>query len=52
MLKHVFSGIWIEEQSKDANRQKGTKQTEEMNKGKPGDRQEHLVNRRVARLTA
>ena len=37
----------IEEQSKDTNRQKGTKQTEEVEKGEPGDCQEHLVNHRV-----
>uniref|UniRef100_M1DIS8 Integrase core domain containing protein n=1 Tax=Solanum tuberosum TaxID=4113 RepID=M1DIS8_SOLTU len=36
-------GIWIEEQSKDTNRQKGTKQAEEMKKGKPEDCQEHSV---------
>uniref|UniRef100_M1DW85 Uncharacterized protein n=1 Tax=Solanum tuberosum TaxID=4113 RepID=M1DW85_SOLTU len=41
----LHEGIWIEEQSKDTNRQKGTKQIEELKKGKPGDRQEHLTNR-------
>uniref|UniRef100_M1DYZ5 Uncharacterized protein n=1 Tax=Solanum tuberosum TaxID=4113 RepID=M1DYZ5_SOLTU len=42
------NGIWIEEQSKKTNMQKGTKQTEEVKKGEPDDRQEHLANRRVA----
>uniref|UniRef100_M1DFT3 Uncharacterized protein n=1 Tax=Solanum tuberosum TaxID=4113 RepID=M1DFT3_SOLTU len=41
-------GTWIEEQSKDTNMQKGTKQTEEMKKEETGDRQRHLANRRVA----
>ena len=31
--------------------QKGTKQTEEMKKGNPSDRPEHLANRGVAYLT-
>ncbi|KAG5609715.1 hypothetical protein H5410_020996, partial [Solanum commersonii] len=46
------NGIRIEEQSKDTNRQNGTKQTEEIKKDKLGDHQEHLVNHRVARWTA
>uniref|UniRef100_M1E0C7 Gag-pol protein n=1 Tax=Solanum tuberosum TaxID=4113 RepID=M1E0C7_SOLTU len=37
----IRSGIWIEEQSKDTNRQKGTKQTEEMKKGEHEDLEEH-----------
>ncbi|KAG5580452.1 hypothetical protein H5410_051079 [Solanum commersonii] len=37
-------GIWIEEQCKDTNMQRGTKQTEEMKKGKPGDSPGHLAN--------
>uniref|UniRef100_M1DNL8 Uncharacterized protein n=1 Tax=Solanum tuberosum TaxID=4113 RepID=M1DNL8_SOLTU len=45
-------GISIEEQSKDTNRQKGTKQTEEVKKGEPEDRQEHSACHRVATLTA
>uniref|UniRef100_M1DG70 Uncharacterized protein n=1 Tax=Solanum tuberosum TaxID=4113 RepID=M1DG70_SOLTU len=45
-------GIWIEDQSKDTNRQKRTKQTEEVKKGELEDRHEHLANRRVAKLTA
>uniref|UniRef100_M1DLY2 Uncharacterized protein n=1 Tax=Solanum tuberosum TaxID=4113 RepID=M1DLY2_SOLTU len=45
-------GTWIEEQSKDTNRQKETKQTEEMKKGEPEDCQEHLACRRVVHLTA
>uniref|UniRef100_M1DQ73 Uncharacterized protein n=1 Tax=Solanum tuberosum TaxID=4113 RepID=M1DQ73_SOLTU len=45
-------GTWIEEQSKDTNMQKGTKQTEEMKKGKPGDPQENLANCRRASSTA
>ncbi|WMV18449.1 hypothetical protein MTR67_011834 [Solanum verrucosum] len=36
--------LWIEEQSKDTNLQKGMKQTERMNKGEPGD---HLASRRM-----
>ncbi|KAH0765077.1 hypothetical protein KY285_000948 [Solanum tuberosum] len=45
-------GICFKEQSKDTNRQKGTKQTEEMKKGEPEDRQEHSACRRVANLIA
>uniref|UniRef100_M1DFL4 Polyprotein protein n=1 Tax=Solanum tuberosum TaxID=4113 RepID=M1DFL4_SOLTU len=45
-------GICIEEQSKDTNMQNGTKQAKDMKKGKPGDLQEHLANRRVASLTS
>uniref|UniRef100_M1E119 Uncharacterized protein n=1 Tax=Solanum tuberosum TaxID=4113 RepID=M1E119_SOLTU len=48
----VSAGIWIEKQSKDTNMQKRTKQTEEVKKGEPEDRQEHLAYRRVATLTA
>uniref|UniRef100_M1DGI6 Putative plant transposon protein domain-containing protein n=1 Tax=Solanum tuberosum TaxID=4113 RepID=M1DGI6_SOLTU len=36
-------GIWINEQSKDSKRQKGTKQAEEMKMGEPEDCQEHLA---------
>uniref|UniRef100_M1DSU9 Uncharacterized protein n=1 Tax=Solanum tuberosum TaxID=4113 RepID=M1DSU9_SOLTU len=50
MTKQI--GIWIEEQIKDTNRQKETKQAEELKKGKPGDRIEHLANHQVACLTA
>uniref|UniRef100_M1DBP9 Integrase core domain containing protein n=1 Tax=Solanum tuberosum TaxID=4113 RepID=M1DBP9_SOLTU len=39
-------GIWIEEQSKDTNLQKGIKRVERMKKYKPGDRQVHLASRR------
>uniref|UniRef100_M1DN85 Integrase core domain containing protein n=1 Tax=Solanum tuberosum TaxID=4113 RepID=M1DN85_SOLTU len=48
----LIRGIWIEEQSKDTNRQKGTKQAEEMKKGDPVDCQEHSAYRQVAYLTA
>uniref|UniRef100_M1E022 Integrase core domain containing protein n=1 Tax=Solanum tuberosum TaxID=4113 RepID=M1E022_SOLTU len=41
-------GIWIEEQSKDTNRQKGTKQTDEVEKSEPDDRQDHSASCRVA----
>uniref|UniRef100_M1DHE1 Uncharacterized protein n=1 Tax=Solanum tuberosum TaxID=4113 RepID=M1DHE1_SOLTU len=44
----TFQGIWSEEQSKDTNRQKGTKQTEEVENNEPNDHQEHLTNHRVA----
>uniref|UniRef100_M1DCI0 Uncharacterized protein n=1 Tax=Solanum tuberosum TaxID=4113 RepID=M1DCI0_SOLTU len=44
----AVDGIWIEEHSKDTNRQKGTKQTEEVEKGEPNDRQDHSTTRRVA----
>ncbi|KAG5590041.1 hypothetical protein H5410_040555 [Solanum commersonii] len=46
------NGIWIEEQSKDTNRQKETKQTKEMKMDESEDRQEHLTCRRVAHQTA
>uniref|UniRef100_M1DTW8 Uncharacterized protein n=1 Tax=Solanum tuberosum TaxID=4113 RepID=M1DTW8_SOLTU len=36
-------GIWIEEQSKDTNLQKGMKLAERIKKSKPGDRQVHLA---------
>uniref|UniRef100_M1DLA9 Polyprotein protein n=1 Tax=Solanum tuberosum TaxID=4113 RepID=M1DLA9_SOLTU len=39
--------IWVEEQSKDTNMQKGTKQAKRMKKGKPGDRQGPLANRQM-----
>uniref|UniRef100_M1DFI5 Uncharacterized protein n=1 Tax=Solanum tuberosum TaxID=4113 RepID=M1DFI5_SOLTU len=45
-------GTWIEERSKDTNMQKGTKQIEELKKGKPSDRQERLTNCRRANSTA
>uniref|UniRef100_M1DR05 Uncharacterized protein n=1 Tax=Solanum tuberosum TaxID=4113 RepID=M1DR05_SOLTU len=48
----LIDGVWIEEKNKDTNRQKGTKQTEEVKKGEPEDRQEHLACCRVATLTA
>ncbi|KAG5620477.1 hypothetical protein H5410_005695 [Solanum commersonii] len=44
--------IWIEEQSKDTNRQKGTKQAEEMKMHEPEDCQEHSACHRVAHQTA
>ncbi|KAG5590405.1 hypothetical protein H5410_040919 [Solanum commersonii] len=44
----VAPGIWIEKQCKDTNLQKGTKQAEKMKKRKSGDRQVHLVSRRMA----
>uniref|UniRef100_M1DZC2 Uncharacterized protein n=1 Tax=Solanum tuberosum TaxID=4113 RepID=M1DZC2_SOLTU len=44
--------IWIEEQRKFTNRQKGTKQDEEVKMGEPEDRQENLAFRRVAHQTA
>uniref|UniRef100_M1DFC0 Uncharacterized protein n=1 Tax=Solanum tuberosum TaxID=4113 RepID=M1DFC0_SOLTU len=48
----VRLGIWIEEQSKDTNRQKGTKQTEEVKKRKFGrnqvvDKKGQSANRRT-----
>ena len=52
MLNPWFLGTWIEEQSMDTNKQKGTKQTKELKKDKSGDLQEHSANRRVATLTA
>uniref|UniRef100_M1DDP8 Uncharacterized protein n=1 Tax=Solanum tuberosum TaxID=4113 RepID=M1DDP8_SOLTU len=45
-------GIWAKEQSKDTNRQKGTKQAKEREKSNPGDRQEYSANHRVALQTA
>uniref|UniRef100_M1E0R6 Polyprotein protein n=1 Tax=Solanum tuberosum TaxID=4113 RepID=M1E0R6_SOLTU len=42
------ASIWIEEQSKDTNVQKGTKRAERMKKSKSGDRQVHLANHRMA----
>ncbi|KAH0764903.1 hypothetical protein KY285_000774 [Solanum tuberosum] len=45
-------GMWIKEQIKDTNRQKGTKQAEEVEKGEPGDRQDHSSTRRVALQSA
>uniref|UniRef100_M1DTM7 Uncharacterized protein n=1 Tax=Solanum tuberosum TaxID=4113 RepID=M1DTM7_SOLTU len=44
-------GIWIEEQSKDTNRQKGTKQADEMKMAKPKDPQEHSACHQVAHQT-
>uniref|UniRef100_M1DRG4 Uncharacterized protein n=1 Tax=Solanum tuberosum TaxID=4113 RepID=M1DRG4_SOLTU len=41
-------GNWIEEQSKDTNFQKGTKQADRRKKRDRGDRQVHLASRRVA----
>lgn len=41
----------IEEQSKDTNMQKGTKQTEELKEGNPADHQERLANLRRATST-
>ncbi|KAH0773738.1 hypothetical protein KY290_010875 [Solanum tuberosum] len=41
----LHEGIWIKEQSKDTNMQKGTKQTKKLKKGKSGDdHQEHLAD--------
>ncbi|KAG5632586.1 hypothetical protein H5410_004303, partial [Solanum commersonii] len=37
----LFFCGWDEEQTKNTNRQKGTKQAEEMKKGEPEDHQEH-----------
>uniref|UniRef100_M1DL47 Uncharacterized protein n=1 Tax=Solanum tuberosum TaxID=4113 RepID=M1DL47_SOLTU len=45
-------GTWIEEQCKDTNMQNGTKETAELKKGKPSDRQERLANRRRVNSTA
>uniref|UniRef100_M1DZM2 Integrase core domain containing protein n=1 Tax=Solanum tuberosum TaxID=4113 RepID=M1DZM2_SOLTU len=45
LIAAIRDGTWIEEQSKDTNMKRGTKQTEEMKKGKPGDRHGHLANR-------
>uniref|UniRef100_M1DRM0 Putative plant transposon protein domain-containing protein n=1 Tax=Solanum tuberosum TaxID=4113 RepID=M1DRM0_SOLTU len=50
-LRIFDNGICIEEQSKDTNKQKGTKQVEEMNMGEPEDHQEHSACRRVAYQT-
>uniref|UniRef100_M1DSS1 Uncharacterized protein n=1 Tax=Solanum tuberosum TaxID=4113 RepID=M1DSS1_SOLTU len=47
-----ISGIWIEEQSKDTNRQTGTKQAEEIKMEEPEDRQEHSACHRVSYQTA
>uniref|UniRef100_M1DUY4 Uncharacterized protein n=1 Tax=Solanum tuberosum TaxID=4113 RepID=M1DUY4_SOLTU len=44
-------GIWIEEQSKDTNSKKGTKQAKEMKKGEHEAGQEHSACHRVAHLT-
>ncbi|KAH0669381.1 hypothetical protein KY285_023539 [Solanum tuberosum] len=48
ILALPVEGIWIEEQSKDTNLQKGTKQAERMKKSKSGDRQVHLASCRTA----
>uniref|UniRef100_M1DVS2 Uncharacterized protein n=1 Tax=Solanum tuberosum TaxID=4113 RepID=M1DVS2_SOLTU len=47
-----MKGMWIEEQSKDTNKEKGTKQAEKMKKDEPEDRQEQFACRQVANLTA
>uniref|UniRef100_M1DC42 Gag-pol polyprotein n=1 Tax=Solanum tuberosum TaxID=4113 RepID=M1DC42_SOLTU len=47
-VAEIWFSIWIEEQIKDTNKQKGTKQTEEVKKDEPDDRLEHLANHRVA----
>uniref|UniRef100_M1DSH8 Uncharacterized protein n=1 Tax=Solanum tuberosum TaxID=4113 RepID=M1DSH8_SOLTU len=43
----LYEGMWIEEQMKDTNKQKGTKQAEEGEKGKLDDCQEHSANHRI-----
>jgi len=48
ILKPWFLGIWVKEQGKNTNRQKGTKQAEEVEKSYPSDRQDHSVVHRVA----
>uniref|UniRef100_M1DFI3 Uncharacterized protein n=1 Tax=Solanum tuberosum TaxID=4113 RepID=M1DFI3_SOLTU len=45
-------GMWIKEQSKDNNMQKGTKQAEEVEEGDPSDRQDHSATRRVSLQSA
>uniref|UniRef100_M1D930 Uncharacterized protein n=1 Tax=Solanum tuberosum TaxID=4113 RepID=M1D930_SOLTU len=45
-------GILIEEQSKDTDRHKGTKQAEEMKMSEPKDRQDHSACHQVAHHTA
>uniref|UniRef100_M1DDQ3 Uncharacterized protein n=1 Tax=Solanum tuberosum TaxID=4113 RepID=M1DDQ3_SOLTU len=46
------NGILIEEQSKDTNKQIGTKQAEDIKKDEPEDHQEHLACQRVVNLTS
>uniref|UniRef100_M1DJV4 Uncharacterized protein n=1 Tax=Solanum tuberosum TaxID=4113 RepID=M1DJV4_SOLTU len=45
-------GMWTKEQRKETNRQKGTKQAEEVEKSNLGDHQDHSANHQVALQSA